>query len=143
MIKGLGHLAIRAKDIEASAKYYCETVGFREAFRMHNGEGGALSAIYLYIAPSQFIEIFPDGGGELADNSTIGIKHICIEVDNAACFQEELRRRGAPIDVELKTGLSRCIQFWSHDPDGNRIEFMELPPESLQAQANIRIAGEV
>jgi len=140
MIKGLGHLAIRAKDIEKSAKFYTEIVGFKEAFRMYNGEGGKLGTIYLYIAPSQFIEIFPNGGGELTDNSTIGIKHICIEVDNAAKFQEELRARGAPIDTELKTGFSKCIQFWTHDPDGNRIEFMELPPESLQAQANKRLA---
>jgi len=142
MIKGLGHLAIRAKDIEATAKFYREVTGFKEAFRMYNGEGGALSTIYLYIAPSQFIEIFPKGTGEQADNMAVGIKHICIEVDNAAKAQEELRARGAPIDTELKTGLSRCIQFWTHDPDGVRIEFMELPPESLQAQANKRIAEE-
>jgi lactoylglutathione lyase len=139
MFKGLGHIAIRARDIEASAKFYTEVVGFKEAFRMNNLEGGKLGMIYLYIAPSQFIEIFPNGGGELTDNNTIGLKHICIEVDNAAQFQEELRARGAPIDTELKTGHSKCIQFWTHDPDGNRIEFMELPPESLQAQANKRL----
>ena len=137
----LGHLAIRARDIEASAKFYVEVVGFEEAFRMHNGEGGKLSAIYIYIAPSQFIEIFPNGTGELTGNNDIGIKHICIEVENAAKCQEELRGRGAPIDTELKTGFSKCLQFWTHDPDGNRIEFMELPPESLQAQANKRFAG--
>ena len=143
MIKGLGHLAIRARDIEETAKFYREIVGLKEAFRIHNLEGGRLGIIYMYIAPGQFIEIFPDGkAGEQADNNVIGIKHICIEVDNAAQFQEELRARGAPIDVELKTGYSKCIQFWTHDPDGNKIEFMELPPESLQAQANKRIAGE-
>ena len=142
MVKGLGHLAIRAKDIEETAKFYREVIGFKEAFRMHHLEGGRLGCIYIYIAPSQFIEIFPDGNGEQAENNNIGIKHICIEVDNAAKFQEELRARGAPIDTELKTGHSKCIQFWTHDPDGNKIEFMELPPESLQAQANKRIAAE-
>lgn len=142
MIKGLGHLAIRARDIEETAKFYREIVGLKEAFRMFSGEGGKLSTIYMYIAPSQFIEIFPNGGGEQNGNDIIGIKHICIEVDNAAGYQEELRARGAPIDTELKTGFSRCLQFWTHDPDGNKIEFMELPPESLQAQANRRIAGE-
>ena len=142
MIKGLGHLAIGAKDIEETAKFYREVIGLKEAFRMHNLEGGKLGIIYMYIAPSQFIEIFPDGGGEQAENNTIGIKHICIEVGNAGQFQEELRARGAPIDTELKAGYSKCIQFWTHDPDGNKIEFMELPPESLQAQANKRIAEE-
>ena len=143
MIRGLGHLAIRAKDIEETAKFYREKVGLKEAFRMFNGEGGTLGTIYMYIAPSQFIEIFPNGSGEQSDNNTVGIKHICIEVDNAAKFQEELRARGAPIDTELKTGFSKCIQFWTHDPDGVKIEFMELPQESFQAQANKRIAGEI
>ena len=142
MIKGLGHLAIRAKNIEETAKFYREAVGLREAFRMFNGAGGKLSTIYMYIAPSQFIEIFPDGTGEQSGNDTVGIKHICIEVDDAAKFQEELRARGIPIDRELKTGFSKCLQFWIHDPDGVNIEFMELPPESLQAQANKRIAEE-
>lgn len=140
MIKGLGHLALRAKDMEATAAFYCGVVGFREAFRMHNPEGKT-GGIYLYIAQGQFIEIFPDGEGAQADNKNIGIKHICIEVENAAAFQEELRKKGAPIDTELKTGISKCIQFWTHDPDGNRIEFMELPPESMQAQANKRFAA--
>jgi lactoylglutathione lyase len=138
----LGHLAIRAKDIEATAKFYREVIGFKEAFRMNNLEGGRLGCIYMYIAPSQFIEIFPDGSGEQSGNNNIGIKHICIEVDNAAAFLEVIRARGAPIDTELKTGYSKCIQFWTHDPDGNKIEFMELPPESLHAQANKRIAEE-
>jgi lactoylglutathione lyase len=140
MVKGLGHLALRAKDIEETAKFYTEIVGFKEAFRMYNGEGGALGTIYLYIAPSQLIEIFPNGSGEQAGNNAIGIKHICIEVDNAATFLEELRERGAPIDAELKTGFSKSLMFWTHDPDGVKIEFMELPPESLQAQANKRLA---
>ena len=140
MIKGLGHIAIRAKDIEETAKFYREVVGLKEAFRMYNAEGGALGTVYFYIASSQFIEIFPGGSGEQSPNPNVGIKHICIEVDNIEDVQEELRSRGAPIDTEIKTGFSKCIQFWTHDPDGVRIEFMELPPESLQAQANERLA---
>jgi len=136
MIKALGHLAIRAKDIEETAKFYREVVGLKEAFRMYNAEGNKVTTIYFYIAQSQFIEIFPDGMGEQADNNTVGIKHICIEVDDASAFQEEFKSRGGIIDAEVKTGFSKSRMFWTHDPDGVRIEFMELTPESLQAQAN-------
>jgi lactoylglutathione lyase len=115
----------------------------KEAFRMQNPAGDKLGCIYMYVAPSQFIEIFPDGSEDAPrTGKTIGHAHVCYEVDNAAAFLEEVRARGAPIDVELKRGYSRCIQFWTHDPDGNSIEFMELPPDSLQAQANERIAQE-
>jgi lactoylglutathione lyase len=138
MITGLGHLAVRVRDIEASAKFYGDVVGLKEAFRMARPDGTGTGTIYFYIAPWQFIELFPDGAGEQPASGTIGIKHICIQVDNAAAFQEEFRARGGPIDVPLKTGYSKCIQFWTHDPDGNGIEFMELPPESLQYQANQR-----
>jgi lactoylglutathione lyase len=138
MIKALGHLALRAKDIETTAKFYREVVGFKEAFRMYSPDGSKLTTIYFYIAPSQFIEIFPDGTGDQAPNDAVGIKHICIEVENSAEFQEVMRSRGAPIDVEVKQGFSKCIMFWTHDPDGVKIEFMQLPPESLQAQANAR-----
>ena len=104
-----------------------------------NRPDGTLGAIYLYIAPNQFLEVFPDGVREAAqENDGIGYCHLCFEVDDAAATIEELRRRGAPIDKELRTGISKCIQFWTHDPDGNKIELMQLPPESMQAQATQR-----
>ena len=66
---------------------------------------------------------------------------MCYQVDNARQTLEELRAKGAPIDVDYKIGQSRCIQLWTHDPDGNQIELMELPPDSLQAQAVRRMQG--
>jgi lactoylglutathione lyase len=137
MITRLGHIAIRAKDIETTAGFYRDVLGLPEAFRMHNLPGGKLGSVHIFIAPSQFIEIFPNGDEEHIPNQrTIGLAHICFEVDDAAQALADLRARGAPIDTELKQGVSKCLQFWTHDPDGNRIEIMELPPDCLQIQAN-------
>jgi lactoylglutathione lyase len=142
MYKRIGHIAIRAADIEASLAFYCGMLGMREAFRMHNAEG-QLSTVYVCLAPGQFIEIFPGGiTGYEIDNNTIGYSHLCIEVENAAETLERLRAKGIPVDRELQTGVSKCRMFWTHDPDGNRIEFMELTPESLQAQAVRRFETE-
>jgi lactoylglutathione lyase len=139
MITRLGHIAIRARDIEATVRFYRDMLGMQEAFRMHNLPGEQLGSVHLFVGPSQFIEIFPNGTEESPLNEhTIGYAHLCFEVEDAAKTLEELRTRGAPIDVELKRGFSRCIQFWTHDPDGNRIEFVELPPDCLQAEANKR-----
>jgi lactoylglutathione lyase len=142
MIKRLGHLAIRARDIEKTATFYRDVLGLPEAFRMQDPSGAKLGSVHMFIAPSQFLEIFP-GGTETrpTDQATIGLHHFCIEVDDAARALEEIRGRGAPIDTELKTGYSRCIQFWTHDPDGNALEFMELPPDCRQAEANARVYG--
>jgi hypothetical protein len=90
-----------------------------------------------------FIEIFPSTGDSPAhEQGKAGYSHFCLQVDDAKKSLEELRARGAPIDVELKTGISKCVQFWTHDPDGNRFEFMELPPESSQHHANLRLGKE-
>ena len=143
MYKQLGHIAIRAKDIAVTTAFYRDILGMREAFRMYNDEGGKLSTVYLCAAPGQFIEIFPGGTEEhTINNNTIGYSHLCIEVENAGETYKKLSARGLQTDTEVKTGLSKCKMFWSHDPDGNRIEFMELTPESLQAQAVERLAME-
>ena len=135
MITGITHQAIRARDVEKTAAFYTDVLGFKEAFRMDRPDG-ALGTIYVYIAPGQFIEIFAGGEKEAETGSKlIGHCHLCFEVDDAAAALEELRGRGAPIDSEIRTGKSLCLQFWTHDPDGNKIELMQLTPESMQAQA--------
>jgi lactoylglutathione lyase len=147
MITALGHIAIGARDIEATAKFYREALGLKEAFRMMTPAGDKVGTIYIYIAPSQFLEIYSGdigtstGPANAGEGSPLGFSHICLEVDNVARALEEARARGAPIDGELKKGYSRCIQFWTHDPDGNRVELMELPPDCLQTEANKRLAG--
>ncbi len=141
MITRIGHVAIRARDIEASAKFYREILGFPEAFRMYN-EDGSVGSVHMYVTDWQFIELFPNGKNESpVGPDSIGHHHMCYQVENAREALAEMRAKGAPIDVEYKIGLSKCIQFWTHDPDGNKIEIMELPPESLQAQAVRRING--
>ncbi len=140
MVTGIGHTAIRARDIEESARFYTEVVGITEAFRMYNAEG-VCDTIYLYIGPNQFIEIFPGGTEAFTPGpKTIGPVHLCFQVDNAERSFEELRARGAVIDREITVGRSGCKQFWSKDPDGNRLEFMELLPASMQYKANERLS---
>lgn len=42
----------------------------------------------------------------------------------------------------INTGLDRNRQAWIEDPDGNRIEFMEMAPDSLQAEAIRRLKAQ-
>jgi hypothetical protein len=51
----------------------------------------------MYAVPGQFIEIFPHGSEEFRPGEkNIGYSHFCIEVDDVAKTQEELRGRGSP-----------------------------------------------
>lgn len=141
MICGLSHVAIRCRDIHASIRFYTQVLGLREAFRMH-GEDGALTTAYVYIAPSEYIELFAGGvrdgdhGGDV-----IGMCHICLETPDVHAAYEQVKRLSGPLDTPVKLGKSRCLMFWTHDPDGNALEIMQLPPDSLQAQANLRLSG--
>ncbi|MDR3121442.1 MAG: VOC family protein [Clostridiales bacterium] len=148
MITNIGHVAFWVSDIEKSVAFYKDILGFREAFRLIKDDG-QLGGVYLYIAKDQFIELFPAAAApSVAAAQTAapapapapGYSHFCVQVSDAAAAQESVRAKGVSIDTERKTGLSKCRMFWIHDPDGNRIEVMELPPESMQAQATAKFA---
>jgi lactoylglutathione lyase len=139
----IGHVALRTRDLEKTAAFYRDVLGFPEAFRMYD-EAGNLSNIHLFVGAAdtgQFLELFPGGTVEREITAdTIGPAHLCFEVEDAAQTQEEIRARGAPIDKEAARGVSRCINFWTRDPDGVRLEFAQLPSDSLQAKAAQRFA---
>jgi len=139
MITHLGHAAVRVSDLEASLRFYVDVLGLREAFRLYTPEG-ATATVYLIIAPHQFLELFPNGKRRVEiDGATIGLAHLCLEVEDIEAAYAAVKERGAPLDTGIITGKAKCLQFWTHDPDGNRVELMALPPESYQAQAAARL----
>lgn len=89
---------------------------------------------YIDLGNDQFIELFhPEGTTEhgLTDGR-LNFQHLAIEVDDIHAFTEKIRANGAPIDIEPSFGLEHTWQMWSHDPDGNKIEFMQYSERSFQ-----------
>ena len=141
IIGGLSHTAIRTRSIPESLRFYTEALGLREAFRMC-GEDGSPSTVYLFLAPGQYLELFSGGAREgTAGPDVIGFCHICLMTGDIRRAYEAVKNAGGPLDSEIRRGNSRCLMFWTHDPDGTQIEVMEMPPESLQAQADRRFAA--
>lgn len=138
-VGGLSHVAIRTRDIGESIRFYTGVLGLREAFRMFR-EDGSLATVYLSLAPGQYLELFSGGVREGIDGpDVIGMCHICLMTGDIRRSFDAVRAAGGPLDSEIKRGQSRCLMFWTHDPDGTRIEVMEMPPESMQAQADLRL----
>lgn len=136
IVAGLSHAAIRTRSIQNSLRFYTEVLGLREAFRMHR-EDGALSTVYLFIAPGQYLELFAFGAREAVTGpDVIGICHLCLMTKDIQASYEAVKQSGWPIDREIQRGKSQCWMFWTHDPDNTPIEIMEMPPESMQAQAD-------
>ena len=141
-VAGLSHAAVRTRDIGESIRYYTEVLGLREAFRMYR-EDGSLATVYMFIAPGQYLELFSGGTREeVSEPGATGFCHLCLMTKDIRRSYDAVKEAGGPLDSEIRRGKSQCLMFWTHDPDGIQIEVMEMPQESLQAQADRRIEAE-
>jgi lactoylglutathione lyase len=135
-ITGIGHVAITAKDMDKSLDFYTRILGFKKAFEIPNPKDGSPWINYLYIGKAQFIELFYNGTkanpwtAELA-----GVQHICLEVDDIQAVVERVKKEGGVITDGPKQGIDYNWQAWMLDPDGIRVELMQIDKKSPHYQA--------
>ena len=140
-VTGIGHVAIRARDLDAVLAFYTDTLGFREMFRLHHDDG-SLMLVYVRVTEDQFLEFFPNATGEAPPPSNVGYNHLCLTVADIEATLRDLEARGVPLSRGLQTGRDGNRQAWIADPEGNRIELMEMAPDSKQAEALARLRDE-
>jgi len=134
-ITGIGHIAIKVKDLERSLAFYTDKLGFPEMFRLNHADGRPW-LIYLRITDEQHLEIFPEAVQDSAPApDTNGINHFCLIVEDIEKIVGQLEEKSVPLHSPLKTGADNNRQAWVRDPDGNRIEFMEIGADALQLKA--------
>ncbi|MBI3969741.1 MAG: VOC family protein [Chloroflexi bacterium] len=125
-----GHVAFRVRDLEASIRWYEAAFGARTAFRGRR-ESGETQLVYLEIARGQFVELFPEGKNAIeVPPEPIGYAHTCLLVDDLDGALEHLAGLGVTPINPPRTGMAGQRLAFIADPDGNRIELMEIPPES-------------
>ena len=142
MITGIGHVAFRVQDIERSKDFYCTRLGFRHAFNIERD--GEIRIVYIHIAGDQFLELFPTPNAEpLPAGARPSYAHVQLMVSDLEQTLTELESRGIPRpETPPRQGRDGNWQSWLTDPDGNRIELMQMMPGSLQEQAATRLAAE-
>jgi lactoylglutathione lyase len=132
--ESLAHVAIRVADVNRSLEFYAK-IGIAEMFRVHH-DNGDLWLIYLRITDDQYLEMFPKAANvEAHEPMSNGLNHFCLEVADIEETLRELSELGIPLHIPLKTSVDCNIQAWIKDPDGNRIELMQMAPNSMQAEA--------
>jgi catechol 2,3-dioxygenase-like lactoylglutathione lyase family enzyme len=136
MITGIGHTAFAISDLERSLDFYCNKLGFREAFRLDREGTPSPWIVYIQITSGQFVELFPGGSGENPTRPSVGYNHFCLLVDDMAATLKELESRGLAITGKPTRGVDHNIQYWINDPDGNPIELMQIVSESPHAAAD-------
>ena len=141
-ITSIGHVALKVHDLEKSLAFYRDRLGFPEMMRIDKPEGGVW-LVYLRITDEQFIEIFPGAeNGRAPGWNGNAITHVCLTVDDLDAVVDQVTAAGIPLLIEKKTAIDGNRQAWIEDPDGNRIEFMQINPASMQMEAIARLKAE-
>ncbi len=134
MIKGIAHAAYHVSDMQKAVDFYCNKLGLKEAFNTKD-EQGVIRMQYISIPGTmQFIELFPQKPDTKPSEGTY-YSHLCLEVDDAVKTCAELEAKGVEMFIPIKQGGDGNWQFWTRDPDGNRIEFMQISSDSMQVKA--------
>lgn len=134
-ILGIGHLALRVRDLDRSLEFWRDRVGFQEMDRLRRDDGTTW-LVYLRISDSQCLELFPGATTEaVPPDDHNGVMHICLEIEDLDVEIARLEQAGVKIVSPIKGGIDNNRGAWIHDPDGNRIELMEMHPNSIQYKA--------
>ena len=105
-MNGVNHLAFATPQYDAMRKFYRETLGFQEAFTIKNAAGQP-TLTYIQTSRNPFVELMPAGAN---------------------------RERGVDPGTPRIIG-SGSLTVAITDPDGNRLELSELPPDAPARKA--------
>ena len=134
MITNIAHNAVTTSNMDESLRFYTEALGFQKAFDIPNPDTGAPWIIYLSVRPGQFLELFYGGKQENPwRDGLIGFNHFCFEVDDIYATVQKIKDAGFPVDSEPRQASDLNLQAWVTDPNGIRIELMQIDPASPQA----------
>jgi catechol 2,3-dioxygenase-like lactoylglutathione lyase family enzyme len=129
----LNHAVLYVADVERSAAFYCDVLGFRPL----NMAVGFKGAAFLQAPGSTndhdlgLFEIGSDAGPSLAGRSTVGLYHLAWEVDT---LDELERLAGVLTEVGSLVGSSdhgTTKSVYAKDPDGIEFEVAWLIPADL------------
>jgi catechol 2,3-dioxygenase-like lactoylglutathione lyase family enzyme len=127
-IVGLNHVGISVPNLDKAVAYYTKTMGFPEAFRNFDDKGQP-TLVYVQISRNTFLELQPAS----ADRPP-GISHFGVVVENMGAATAMFKQRRANVS-ETRVSGTKAILSNVTDPNGVRMELLELPPESLHRQA--------
>jgi catechol 2,3-dioxygenase-like lactoylglutathione lyase family enzyme len=118
-IEGIDHVALSVRDVERSAQWYIDVLGFE---RRHEG---MWDGVPVFIGKgTTSLALFPDRSQERSTSSLrsgVRMLHLALRANrkNFLAAQEELKRRGIQFEFQDHE-ISHSIYF--QDPDGHQLE---------------------
>ena len=117
-IEGIDHVALSVRDVEQSARWYIDVLGFEHRWP------GMWGGVPMFIGKgTTALALFPSRGSDAADASRrrSGMLHLAFRATRAAFLaaQQDLQQRGIAFTFEDHE-ISHSIYF--RDPDGHELE---------------------
>ena len=120
----INHVGVRAKDYQQSLDFYTKVLGFKVGYKFPSPDGSP-STTELQVNKDTFVELAPP-----APNQPAGLTHFAVYTDDAAATVLQFRQAGATVDdAVLRTNTGAKVSGVM-DPNGIRIEILELPADS-------------
>ena len=128
-LEGIDHVAVGVRDVERSAKWYIEILGFKRLYE--EAWGGVPTFVGKGNTGIALFPANPDAKPTQGTHRDIRLLHLAFRADreNFLAAQRELEKRGIKFEFQDHE-ISHCIYF--RDPDGHALEITtyELPKPS-------------
>lgn len=135
-IKELGHLVLYVRDLERSAHFYRDVLGWRQILPDPNGENPLPFPAVMFSAPSNrthhellLIEVGQDAA-PVPSGRRVGMYHFGLKVGDSDDELREALRQLTDNGVEVRGATDHTVthSLYIADPDGNEIElFIDVP----------------
>lgn len=131
----IAHVALQVRDLQASIDFY-EKLGFPEFLRLTNDDGEPW-IVYLRVTDDFYFELFPGPDTGFVKKGQTGVHHLSLQSADIMETVAHLESVGIPLESPLKDkrGVDGNRGCWVVDPDGNRIELMEMASDCIQIAA--------
>lgn len=149
-IAGLHHIGISTLDLDGLAEFYKETFGFEVVAELawdpgfddidaalalvdSSGRMAMLRLGEVYIELFEFTSPRPEPTDLAQSVTDVGINHLCLLVEDIHTILDRLDAVGVPVHSSARD-IGDGPFVYCRDPDGNAIEFWQLPPTSPEEE---------
>jgi len=124
----LNHFGVSARNMDESLDFYTRKLGFPVAYQVRDNQGN-LTSYHIRIGRDTELELQP-----MKADRPPGVTHVGLWVDNIDATVAALRKQGVDVGDPF-TGFTKARVTNIVDPNGVRLELLELPPESMQRKS--------